>query len=724
MSGQDGTARLGSMFDTPFRHRPRTSRHRARRTRRGASMFALCAALLLCVWVDQATAQPNGWSAGLRRLEVVNLASGVVQASFDAPEGVSFGPGVLTPDGRFYLLPTSQGILRFRTDSLSLDRAIGPDMAITQLAVPPAGTLVYAATSTGRVVVDWASGVLASSRCCNEVSAIHFTPDGRIRLEVTGVFNDYRLTAFVAATDTRIWSIDLHYNWIEIAVSNTQVAVNTDYNDSRAVLIYSVLDGAFQARLRGVAPNGMAWRGDELLISEIVYVGPPIPSPYRLRLYAVDQALRRRVIADRIPVYRGLTGVVTVSPDARRAYWLYFDSAAPFDPSYLYDVIDLDTNALLGTGRLGQGVVGFAVEDPEACVLLTPPAVTVPIEGGVAAIPVVPAPQCRSWYGSYDPRVLNPGPHSGPATLLVQTWANPSAATRTIAISIGTQTVWIEQPSGVPAAPALEAAVAGDRIALSWTPAIGAGITGFVVRGAIAGSAVADVYQLPAHVRAWTSPQLSSGSYEVELVAANDAGRSAASNRLAFSIGVAGTPDPPSGLIASVADDRVALSWTPASTSPAPAGFVVEAAANGGAAFSPVARTDGPFFVATRVPTGTWQVRVRSATAGGVSEPSAAISVTTAPCTAPPGPPQAPWALWTPPSVSVRWSPPSSGSVEEYAIEVGSASGRSDLGRLPVPGSLTSLTENVASIAASVQIRARNRCGESAPTPFVPIVVF
>ncbi len=569
------------MFDTPFRHRPRGSRHRARRTRRGASIFALCAGLLLYVGVDQATAQPHGWSAGLRRLEVVNLASGVVQASFDAPDGVSFGSGVLTPDGRFYLLPTTRGILRFRTDSLSLERTIGSDMPITQLAVPPAGTLVYAATSTGLSVVDWASGVLVSSRCCNEVSAIHFTPDGRIRLEVTGGFNDYRLTAFVAATDTRIWSFPLHYNWIEVAASNTQVAVNTDYNDSRAVLIFSVLDGTFQAWLPGVAPNGMAWRGAELLVSEIDYVDPPIPSTYRLRLYAFDQALRRRVIADRIPVHRGLTGVVTVSHDARRAYWLYYDSADHFNPSYLYDVIDLDTNALLGTGRLGQGfVVGFAVEGPEACVLLTPSTVTAPIEGGVVGIPVVPESTCVAWSAPGQPAVLNPGPHSGPTTLLVQTWANTAATPKLTPVVIGWQTALITQPSGVPAGPALEAAVSGDRVTLFWTPDIGAGITSFVIRGAIAGSEVSDVLQVPAHLRAWTSPPLPPGSYEVELVAANEAGRSAASNRRAFSIGVAGTPEPPSGLTASVADDRVALSWTPASAIPAPSGFVIEAAAN------------------------------------------------------------------------------------------------------------------------------------------------
>ena len=141
-------------------------------------------------------------------------------------------------------------------------------------------------------------------------------------------------------------------------------------------------------------------------------------------------------------------------------------------------------------------------------------------------------------------------------------------------------------------------------------------------------------------------------------------------------------------------------------------------------AFVPVARSDVPSFVATRVPTGTWQVRVRSATAGGVSEPSAVISVTTTPCVTPPGPPQAPWALWTAPSVSLRWSPPSTGAVEQYVIEVGRTSGAVDLARLVVPGTRLSHTEPVSSLAAFVRVRARNACGESAPSAEIPIIVY
>jgi hypothetical protein len=303
-------------------------------------------------------------------------------------------------------------------------------------------------------------------------------------------------------------------------------------------------------------------------------------------------------------------------------------------------------------------------------------------------------------------------------------WPNADAATRNTIVAVGIRQVVIAQPSAAPAAPDLEAAIVGNRVALTWTPATGAGMTGFVIRGAINGSAVSDVVQLPAHRRAWTSPPLPVGSYEVELVAVNGTGRGPASHRRSFSVGVTDIPLPPAGLSARIADDRVDLTWTPASTGAAPAGFVIEAAAGGSTVFAAVARSDVPSLVATRVPIGTWHIRVRAATAGGVSEPSSVVTAATTPCSAPPAPPLAPWAVWTPPLVSVRWSPSPSGSVEDYVIEVGSVSGGADIGRLVVPGTRLSDTEPVSSLAAFVRVRALNACGQSAPSAEIPIIVY
>jgi hypothetical protein len=688
--------------------------------------------LVVVAFAEVASAQPLGWAVsrsadGGARLEVVDLGSGVLRVAFDAPNDVSFSPGALTPDGRFYLLPTSEGLRRFRTDSLAADGMIGPPDPVTQIALAPSGTRVHTVGPLGHAVVDWESGDSVTARCCAGMETVMFTPNGRLRIELARLaFERAQLRAIATQTGVTVWRVNLPYQWIEMAVSDTQVALNTDSNDSRAVLVFGVSDGVLRAWLPGVAPNAMIWRDQELLISQIEYVDPPVPSTYRLRLIAIDQTGQRRVIADRRPVHQNsLTGSIALSSDGRRAYWLYYDSPVSNISSMTYEVIDLETSARLGGGLLSNLVVGLAVENPAPCLLQVPSTVIGAVEGGPVAIPVVAGPNCGQWSVPDNPRVLNPGPHPGSATLLVQTWPNAEGQPQNTRVFIGTATAMITQPSSVPASPTLEAApTSGDRLRLSWTPAVGAGITAFVVRGASAGGQIADVLTVPGHLRTWTSSPLPAGSYEVELAAINGAGRSVPSERRRFSVGHAGTPDPPTGLMAHASDDRVAFSWTPAPSGPAPSGFVIEAGVAGSQQWAAVARSDVASFVATRVPAGLWQVRVRAATAGGVSEPSDAVSVSTAPCSAPPGAPQQPWAIWTSPTVTLRWAPPVAGSVESYVIEAGSVSGQADLGRFTVPGDRTSITEPVSPLLAFVRVRARNACGESAASLEVPVIVY
>jgi hypothetical protein len=57
-------------------------------------------------------------------------------------------------------------------------------------------------------------------------------------------------------------------------------------------------------------------------------------------------------------------------------------------------------------------------------------------------------------------------------------------------------------------------------------------------------------------------------------------------------------------------------------------------------------------------------------------------------------------------------------------IEVGSASGRADLGQLIVPSTRVTHTEQVSPLVAFVRVRARNVCGLSAPSAEIPIVVY
>jgi hypothetical protein len=297
--------------------------------------------------------------------------------------------------------------------------------------------------------------------------------------------------------------------------------------------------------------------------------------------------------------------------------------------------------------------------------------------------------------------------------------ANFDGSPSNIPLSLAGQSVTAVRQSAAPGAPELHVAVSGDRAVLSWDVTVGAGMLNFVVRGALRGSSLTDVITLAGGARAWTTPALSPGSYEVEVAASNWAGTGPASNRVAFSVGVPALPEAPTDVTATVVDDRVEVRWRPASTGPAASRFAVEGAPAGSAAFAEVARSDGSPFVAMRAPIGSWALRIRAVTAGGTGPPSAPVTVTTTRCSAPPAAPRQPWVLTTYPWMTLRWSLPSAGSVERYIVEVGSALGRSDLGRLTVAGDRVSLTAPFVTERVFVRLRAVNACGESPASPDV-----
>jgi hypothetical protein len=713
-----------------------TGRSRQRRFLDPRSVV-FCGVLLCASQVGWAWAQPLAWSVELRHdlpgappdlLRVWNLATGVEEARFESPPAVTFGwTGVTTPDGRYYLLPTTAGIARFRTGPITFDRIIGPATPVYYLSVAPTGTRVHAIGSNGRAVVDWESGAVISPDCCN-ISAVQFTPDGSIRVEhgwrgPSGQVDS--VAAFRESTGSLLWEneIDPGVQCGLGAVSASYVAMYCgDWYSVSEVIIWRVLDGVEVRRLQDIHTSGLAWVGDRLLISGEKHTW----GGGTMHLSAYDpQTQSMRVITERaIHPLASFSGSVVVSPGTGHAYWQTMHRPPLFDTDVtLYDVIDLASGTLIGTGRVAGFHYGFTISE-SPCRLDVPAMVAAPIEGGVVGIPVIPAASCFAWSVPGQPAVLNPGPHAGAATLMVQTWANVEATPKTTAVALGRETVLITQPAGPPAAPTLDARVVGDRVELSWTPAIGAGITSFVVRGGLLGDAVTDVLELPGHLRTWRSPALRPGSYQVEIMANNGAGRSPASNSRSFSVGVREVPHAPVNLTATVHDDRVALTWTPASSGPAPEWYLIEAAGTWDYG-SVIVRSDTSSFVATRVQGGALNVSVRGATAGGVSEPSEVINVILGPCSTPPGAPQLPWALWTPPAVTLRWSPPLAGSVDDYVIEVGTAIGLADLGRLVVTGDRLSHTQDVAApTAAFVRVRARNACGESAPSTEVPIVLY
>jgi hypothetical protein len=223
-------------------------------------------------------------------------------------------------------------------------------------------------------------------------------------------------------------------------------------------------------------------------------------------------------------------------------------------------------------------------------------------------------------------------------------------------------------------------------------------------------------------VPTWTSPQAPAGSYSIEVVARNNGGDSPPSNRVDLSIGVAALPEAPV-LTVATSNDTVRLSWQPAATGPAPEAYIIEAAAAGSAAFAEVARVAGQEFVASGVPPGGWQVRVRALTSGGAGPPSNVVTLSASSCAAPPGAPSGLSQIVSGRAVALRWTHGSPAGPPTSVIEVGSASGLVDIGRFTVAGADASYVVTAPPGLYFVRVRARNACGESAASNEVVVFV-
>jgi hypothetical protein len=230
------------------------------------------------------------------------------------------------------------------------------------------------------------------------------------------------------------------------------------------------------------------------------------------------------------------------------------------------------------------------------------------------------------------------------------------------------------------------------------------------------GGSLVQLAVLPADARTWTSDPLMPGSYLVEVAALNYGGPGPASKPVELSYQVATTPDAPIGLTSSTMDDVVSLTWSSPPTGPAPSGYVIEAAPAGSTTFIAVRQVASPHVTATRVPSGSWQVRVRAFTDGGTSGPSNVVTVVAAACTAAPGAPGGLQVMPVNRRVTLRWDAPLSGGVEQYIIEGGITSAPGAVARFPVDGASRVYETLVPSGLYSVRLRARNACGESAPT--------
>jgi hypothetical protein len=170
----------------------------------------------------------------------------------------------------------------------------------------------------------------------------------------------------------------------------------------------------------------------------------------------------------------------------------------------------------------------------------------------------------------------------------------------------------------------------------------------------------------------------------------------------------------PAGLTAQQQGSRITLAWT---LPPGPVtwtGIRVEAASREGD--TPFTALDLPAdatSISEAVPPGSYFARVRTTRADAVSIPTPDVSFAVGPPAVPAAPLEA-TAVTEGTQLTFAWQAPSTGAPPSYVIEAGSSVGLSDLARLSVSGTRSSLSLDAPPGRYWGRVRAVNGEGTSA----------
>lgn len=255
------------------------------------------------------------------------------------------------------------------------------------------------------------------------------------------------------------------------------------------------------------------------------------------------------------------------------------------------------------------------------------------------------------------------------------------------------------------------AATAGSFVTLSWSPPSGpSGVTHYLVYVGTAPGASDLVSALSVGNALSVSGTVPPGRYYARVQAVNGYGPGPMSSEVSFVAGGTDQPGNPSSLSVTWNGPVATLSWGPGSGATT---YYIEAGSVAGAA--DLARIEvGPTtHYVVDVPPGTYFVRVRAASASGVSGPSNEIVVQGR------GAPERPTSLsatGTNGVVDLRWFAPTIGPPPTgYVLEAGSGPGLSDLATLQV-GLQTRFVTTAPPGVYYVRVRSVNARGLSAPS--------
>jgi predicted phage tail protein len=257
----------------------------------------------------------------------------------------------------------------------------------------------------------------------------------------------------------------------------------------------------------------------------------------------------------------------------------------------------------------------------------------------------------------------------------------------------------------------LTAGIAGSFVTLTWTPPAGsAGVTQYLVYAGTSPGGVNLVNGLSVGNALSVSGMVPAGRYYARVQAVNAYGAGPVSAEITFVAGGTDQPGNPTGLAISWNGTVATFTWAPGSGATT---YYVEAGSVSGAA--DLARIEvGPTTrFSVDVPPGTYFVRVRAASASGVSGPSNEIVVQGR------GGPEPPTSLSSSVSnrvVDLRWFAPAAGPAPAgYVIEAGSARGLANLATIRI-GPQTRFVTSAPPGDYFVRVRSLNARGVSGPS--------
>lgn len=240
------------------------------------------------------------------------------------------------------------------------------------------------------------------------------------------------------------------------------------------------------------------------------------------------------------------------------------------------------------------------------------------------------------------------------------------------------------------AAPVLQPpTVTGNSARLSWTPGAGPAPAGYTLLAARA-PGEAPMAWIAAGSQTSLTVSAQSGAYYVRVVAAV-AGQQVSSNEVEVIVGAGAAPTAPQALVVELTGNRFTMTWAPPANVPPVSllTYYIEAGNMEGVsnlAFFPIGNSQTTY-VTPPVPNGSYWVRVRAQSAGGLSPASNEVRVVIGP--PPPDAPVLSGGATAPGTVLLQWTVPAApgASITGYQLRAGSQPGRNDVGVLNFPAS-------------------------------------